>query len=343
MYGAVEIRMDPGMWLRPVSERLDAYRLAPGESRVVSVSFDLPRLSPEAELRIRIGQPESDRDVPLHIPEPVLVRAISLGKTPEARRFIDRFTMLRTARLALYALKGSLAATELPTIAAARDSALVRLAELLRVSPPPGLDLVFYPDSASKTTDTHHSGAGWSTGTIIVEIYNAQEKVDPYHELAHAVASQLGGPMPAFNEGFATYASELLGSDALALLGAAGKKVDQAACEASRSGRLFSLTDLLALPDIGSVESRSEVSYPESASVVRFLIETYGIDRFRTGYRELQDTGDSTTVRINRGIFGRTFEPIERVEARWLARIAASCGPSVPPAGSSRHQKEGDI
>jgi hypothetical protein len=133
--------------------------------------------------------------------------------------------------------------------------------------------------------------------------------------------------MAAFSEGFATYASELLGSDALALLGAPGRKIDQAACEASRGGRLFSLTDLFALPDIGSVESRSEVSYPQSASVVKFLIETYGIDRFRAGYRELQDVGDSTTVRTNREIFGRTFEPIERLEPRWLHRIAGTCGP----------------
>ena len=103
-----------------------------------------------------------------------------------------------------------------------------------------------------------------------------KEKLDPYHELAHILAGQLGHPPAFLDEGFATYVSEAFGWDALMYLGSPGQTVDEVAAELIRTGRNLSLKELFAVENIGDSQERAEIEYPQSASIVKFLVEIYG-------------------------------------------------------------------
>ena len=125
---------------------------------------------------------------------------------------------------------------------------------------------------------------GWATNDLIVEIYNDRQRLDPYHELAHIVAGQVGNPPAVLDEGFATYAAELLGADALEHLGHAGRTVDQATCDLARRGKRMPLDSLLRVSEFGSADAPGDIMYPQGASAVKFLIENFGTERFRAAF-----------------------------------------------------------
>ena len=165
--------------------------------------------------------------------------------------------------------------------------------------------------------ETRHSGLGFATGSLIVEVYNPQIKLDPFHETAHILAAKLGYPAALFNEGFAVYVSETLGADALDGLGSPGKTCDSAVREHRTKGDYIPLLQLLNFDDIGPEESRPAISYPEACSVVRFLIAHYGMERFRMAYSKVA-AGDTKDFE---SIYGASINEIEQA---WLKSIAST-------------------
>ena len=323
---AVDVRAEPGMWLRPNWERTYFFRLSPHETRIVDVAYVFPRRSPEGSLRTIVGIPEERPDHAIQIPEPVLVRTQDAGESSDAKAFIARFAQKRTAHLTLFALRGTPGANDLERIGTEREAAVEKLTSFLGVDAPGGIRIVLYPDSATKTTDTRHSGSGWASGKTIVEIYNASTRVDPYHELTHIVSGQLGGPPALFDEGLATYASERFGDDALRLLGWPGKPVDRVACELAHSNELIPVSELFDFTDIGSAESRPRVAYPEAASIVKFLVEHYGVARFRDAFRTLMSSDEQDDRARNRVAFARIFgASLGDVERTWRTEIDRAC------------------
>jgi hypothetical protein len=123
----------------------------------------------------------------------------------------------------IYAWKGSLTERQVDTIAAKRLVGMKAIVTLLGVRPPLRVRLVFYADDHTEIEQTGHQGVGWAFGTTPVEVYHDTVQLDPYHELTHIIAGAAGSPPAAFNEGFAIYASERLGADALRFLGYGGK------------------------------------------------------------------------------------------------------------------------
>jgi hypothetical protein len=208
-------------------------------------------------------------------------------------------------------------------IATSRAHAVAELSQMLDVRPPPGLTLVFYPDAGSKTADTHHVGTGMAKGVTLAEIFNDSVRLDPYHEIAHAVAAQLGWAPAWLSEGFAIHATERLGEDALAQLGPPGRTADQAACGFQRAGELLPTAELLRLDDIGPTESRPHVTYPQAASFLGFLVDSFGLPALRQAYASLspahtEEENDAAFVRA----FGVTVDAADRL---WRARLAAAC------------------
>jgi len=185
--------------------------------------------------------------------------------------------------------------------------------------------IFFFPDEASKKNATGHSGTGWAFDNNIVEVYNEKSKMDPYHELTHIIAGQLGDPPAALNEGLAVYMSESLGADALKELGSPGKTVDEATAAGRNQGQFIPLETLLTFTDIGSEESSPQVSYPEAASLVKFLINTYGLEKFRLAYSSLKNADDPQGVDSNRHTFKRVYGASpQEIERAWLAGLAKS-------------------
>ena len=334
VFGAVDLRADPGYWLRPVRQAIHLYRIPPDTSIVVESTYEFSKVSPGAVLHIRAGTPEQRPEGTLHIPEPGLVRTLKLGSTAEARAFISRFDTVATRHLTLYALRGGPASRELSHIAARHESAATAIGRLLDVPPPTGIRMVFYPDSASKTTDTRHIGNGWASGSNIVEIYNDSTHVDPYHELTHLVAARAGAPPAWLDEGLATWVSEHLGADALELLGFSGLPVREAACRLVRQDRLVPAALLFAVGEFGGDSVPANVAYAESAAMVQYLIERLGVPRFLELYARLEAGISAVPAAENRrtfeAIIGGSVEAFEREYREWL-RAACGNDPSREP------------
>jgi hypothetical protein len=295
----IDIRAEPGMWFAPVRQQTALKYLPPEGEHTFTVDYSFAHLSPEAVLHVRIGVAEEHGDGWVYVPEPVVVRRYDLGGSDAARAVLDRFDRRGAPHLTIYAIRGMFSAEQLDSVAASRAHAVRALSRLLDVQPPPGLTLVFYPDGTSKTADTHHEGAGMAKGSYLVEISNDSVRLDPFHEIAHAVSGQLGWAPAWLNEGFAVHAAEYLGGDALAQIVSPGTTVDQATCELRRAGNLLPIAELMLLPDIGTEESRPHVSYPQAASFTAFLIHRFGWQALRNAYATLSpmaSDGDNETA-----------------------------------------------
>jgi hypothetical protein len=319
----IDVRADPGMWLAPARQETSVFHLPPEGERTVSLRYAFAHLSPEATLQVRVGTPQEHAGGWVHIPEPFAVRRFDLGNSEAAGAFLERFDTRATPQLTIYALRGMFSSEELDRLAADRGRAVTALGRLLDVPPPPGIRLVFYPDAASKTADTNHVGAGYARGVTLVEVFNDSVRLDPFHEIAHVVSGQLGWAPAWLNEGFAVYASEHLGADALAQIGSPGKPVDQVACESHRAGELLPMAELMRLPDIGPEETRPRVTYAQAASFTGYLAERFGLPALRAAFANLSPAGSAEE---NAAAFSRAFgvTSVEAGEA-WIARLESLC------------------
>jgi hypothetical protein len=319
----IDVRAEPGMWFAPVRQQTAIKYLPPEGERTFSVDYSFAHLSPEAVLHVRIGAAEEHGDGSVYVPEPVAVRRFYLGRSDAARAVLDRFDRRGTPQLTVYAIRDMFSAEQLDSVAASRAQAVVALSRMLDVQPPPGLTLVFYPDAASKTADTHHVGAGMARGSYLAEVFNDSTRLDPFHEIAHAVAAQLGWAPAWLNEGFAVYASEYLGADALAQIVSPGTTVNRATCELRRAGNLLPIANLMLLPDIGPEESRPHVSYPQAASFTAFLVQRFGWPALRNAYATLSPMGSTEE---NEAAFVRAFGvSSEEAAGLWMSHLEQLC------------------
>jgi hypothetical protein len=324
----VDVRAEPGMWLAPARQETSLFYVPARGERAVSARYTFAHLSPEAALRVRVGIAEEHADGHLHVPEPIAVERFDFGASREAAAFMDRFDTRAAPRVTIHAARGILTPLQLDSIAVDRGRAIDELARMLDIAPPPGLRIVFYPDIASKTEDTHHVGNGLARGSTIVEILNDSVRLDPYHELAHMMSGQLGWAPAWLNEGFAVWATERLGADALEFIVAPGTTVDRAVCDFEQAGQLFPMAELLGLPDIGPEESRPHIAYPQAASFVGFLVDRFSLEAVRRAYATVTPTA---TAHENEGAFAQAFG-VSSMEAAgsWSDRLRSIC----PAAGS---------
>lgn len=188
---------------------------------------------------------------------------------------------------------------------------------------PERIRIVFYPDEPHKIEHTGHQGRGWAWGTILVEVYSEDVQLDPYHELVHVIANALGSPPPVLNEGLAVYVSELLGADALRLLGFPNTPVHRAVCEIRQGSTYIPLADLLALDNIGSQEDRAAREYAQAGSFVEYLVERRGLNRFREAYSHLSARENiEENIRRLQQIYGMR---LGELESAWLREVEQQC------------------
>jgi hypothetical protein len=261
-------------------------------------------------------------------------RVYDVGRTsPDAWDPAGYFTIGRYGPLEIYTWTGSVAERRLEAIAEERQAAVKAIEQLLGVPAPERIRIVFYPDEERKIAHTGHRGVGWAWGTTLVEVYNEQLQLDPYHELVHVMANVLGSPPPLLTEGLAVYASELLGADALRLLGSPQTPVHRAACEIRAGPGYILLAELLALDNLGSHEDSAAREYAQAGSFVKYLVERHGHERFRQAYGELsaQEGPDENLRRFHR-IYGTT---LGELEIDWLREVDRLCNGSAlgAPAG----------
>jgi len=320
----LDVRAEPGMWLLPNMQKQFGAELGPGEERTIAGTFEFRRMSPEATLRVTIGPGERLGNDRFELRAVAFRQTYEVGRdSPDAYDPNEYFTITRREPFEIFAWKGSLAAREVESIASERLSAMQAIEALLAVKAPARIRLVFYADEATKIEQTGHQGLGWALGTTIVEVYNEQQQLDPYHELTHIVAAAAGVPPPVLDEGFAVYATERLGSDALRFLGSPGDRLDQVVCGLRGTERYIPLEELFALDNIGSRADRSGREYAEAGSFVKYLLEMEGVDRFRKAYSALSVDAETSRNLVRLGeIYGRA---LEQLETAWLVRVGDGC------------------
>ena len=317
VFAVVDLRAEPGPWMVPNVQTQTPVVLGPDEAAVVEAPYRFQRMSVDATLRVLVGPGAraTYRDQTISYVTRADYREIyPVGRSsPDAYDPAADFIHVRRGSLDLWAWRGSRAESEIETIAANRGSALRTLADLLDVEPPDRVRLVFYADAETKREQTGHTGVGWATGTTLVEVYNDSVGLDPYHELAHIVAKAAGSPPAVLDEGFAVYAAFRLGADALAFVGYGHRAPHRVVCALRSTGMHVPLAELLALDEIGSRQDRAPREYAEAGSLVQYLVEAHGLDRFRLAYGRLGGDHDNATVLGD--LYGASIPDLERA---WL-------------------------
>jgi len=319
----LDLATQPGLWLRRRFQNQFVFEIKPREEKQIEAVYEFLRMTPEAYLSVSFGIPIQKAAGAVEIKGVFFEKRYYVGKGNKAVDYTpSNFNRYETEHLEIYCYKGSLAEKEISSIKQMRESAFREISDLLQVSYDRKIRLVFYPDGETKKRDIGHTGDGYAFANNIVEVYNEQTKLDPFHELAHILAGKLGSPPAMFNEGFAVYISEKLGADALKYLGSPGKTIDRTAGEYLRDGKLIALEELLRFTEIGSEQSKWQISYPEAASAVKFLIESYGLPKFRQAYQRTKNSDEADGVRKNAQVLREIYgKPLSEIEREWLNRI----------------------
>jgi len=319
----LDLRTEPGVW--PSGWQVQFLFLVwPAGEREIEAEYEFAHLTPEATLRVRFFFPQVSAGGVTQFGDYFFQRKYSVGRGNKTVDYdlSQRFMEHDSEHFRMYFFPASLAARDASAIAAQRESAFRKISELLGVAYREPVRLFFFPDGETKTHDTGHTGDGWAFDRTIVEVYNEQTKLDPYHELTHILAGRLGDPPALFNEGFAVYVSELMGADALKALGSPGKKVDEAVVAHRNEGKFIPLDRLFAFTDIGPQESQPVISYPEAASFVKFLIAKYQLEKFRQAYKSLQNSDEEATIHKNEQTFRAIYGKLpSELEPEWLKSL----------------------
>jgi len=223
-----------------------------------------------------------------------------------------------TEHFDIYYEIGSRAARDIGQIARRREEGLQRIVEFLGVEPEERITVVFFADPKVKQQKTGHQGEGWAFGTNIVEVYNDEVRLDPFHEMTHVLARTLGDPPAILNEGLATYMSERMGEPALKYLGSGDLSLYEGVHELKGKGEWIDLDELLTYTDIGPSWSRPRISYAEAGAFVKFLVEEFGEERFARAYGTLRNSMEEEGQRRNRAALEEIYGlSLEGLRERW--------------------------
>jgi hypothetical protein len=223
---------------------------------------------------------------------------------------IPPFNVVSTEHFVFYTLPNTLARKNIQIIQKQREKILDQICSLLGVSFNESVSFFLFPDASSKRWCMSHYGDGLAFDTTIAEIYNEETRVDPAHELTHIIASRIGNPPALLNEGFAVYMQ-------------AGHKwndepVDVIAANLLRNGKLVSLKELIQRHEIGSKPDDGKIAYPQSASFVKFIIDTYGQENLLKLYANLKIGAENNEYRF-KDVLGVELEIAEREWKRYLS------------------------
>jgi len=232
------------------------------------------------------------------------------------KRLLPKMEKRITKHFDIYYVKDSTAEKQIDKIVQQREKGYSRICEFTAVDLDIRVCMVFFEDGKTKHTETGHQGLGWAFGRTIVEIYNEEQKLDPYHETTHILMNPVGNPPALFNEGFAVYMSERLGARGAEYLIGKPTTVYNRVRELKAKGDWVELHELLTYTEIGSSETRPPISYPEAGAFVKFLIDKYGKDKFLRAYKTLKNSNDKTIHQQNietlKKIYGKSWAELEK-------------------------------
>ena len=238
-----------------------------------------------------------------------------LGWQNWEERLLPTMEKRSTKHFDIFYFKDSTAAKEINQIAEQKDKGFQEICRFLSKDSDLRIRLVFFEDGRTKHAETGHQGRGWAYGNTIVEVYNEQEQLDPYHETTHILMHPFGIPPALFNEGFAVYMSERLGAHALDDLSGGQATINERVRELKNKNEWIKLEELITYNEIGSQESQPPIAYAEAASFVKFLIDEYGKDKFLQAYKKLKNSNNKivhwTNKKALQNIYGKQLSELQ--------------------------------
>ncbi len=220
----------------------------------------------------------------------------------------------------IYYYPSSLAEKEIDNIVEQREKAYSDISKYLNTDIKIYVDLYLFNDAETKERETNHRGAGWAFDNVMVEIYNDVVKCHPYHELVHVFADMIyGTTISFFSEGLAVYISESAYNRDF------GDYVNYNTYEKVKNfknnNELFSLKEMFSL-QIGESISKPKISYPQAASLIKYLYELLGKDKFFELYKKLKDSYSIDDINANIKEFEKYCDAtIEEINYSWLNTI----------------------
>lgn len=231
-------------------------------------------------------------------------------------RLLPRMEKRSTKHFDIYYFKNSTGEREITRIAEQKEKGFGEICCFLGKDSDIRICMVLFEDGQTKHWETGHQGRGWAYGNTIVEVYNEKEQLDPYHETTHILMRPYGDPPALFNEGFAVYMSERLGAHALEYLSGGRATIYERVRELKEKDEWIELEELITYTEIGSLESRPPIAYPEAASFVKFLVDKYGKDKFLQAYKALKNSNDEKVHEHNvkklADIYGKSLQQLEK-------------------------------
>lgn len=198
-------------------------------------------------------------------------------------RLLPQLHKVSTKHFDFYFYKDSYAAHEIDGIGKTREEGYEKICHYLDLKTDQRIITVFFNDFETKAIETGHRGKGAALDTSIIEVYNKEIQAHPYHETVHILSASFGSPPALFNEGLAEYLEIVLaGKDSTELQMDLNEKIKAL----KNSSDWIPIKELLTFTDIPG-KSQAHVSYPEATAFVKFLIETYGKQRFIESFIQL--------------------------------------------------------
>lgn len=305
----VTVEVTGGFWFQNRT-RVFHYEIGPGACETFEAHYSCPS-SAQGKVRVSVGTLAGSYEA----------EQSSEGEPigPSGSTFIH----LSRGAIELYAKKGGYAEANAERVLTQRLAALTEICSFLGVSPVPAT-VVLYDKAEEKTFDTGHLGVGWARGILAVEVLSPDMELEPYHEMVHVQAEALGNPPAVLSEGLAVYLEERLGGSSLKTF-CHYPTIDQAA--EGLFSTFWPLETLFAFTEIGSTESRPGVAYPQAASVVKYLITTYGRERFLEAYRRLRNGNARATVEENKRLITEILgTTLPKIENEWSRAIQTRSG-----------------
>lgn len=237
-------------------------------------------------------------------------------------RLLARMHTFKSQHFDIYYYKNSTAEREVGCIAQTRERGYARIIQSIGLSGLPSdrkIMLFLFEDMKTKFLDTGTIGQGFANGEdAIGEVYNNRMRLDPYHEITHILMGPYGKPPAVFDEGIAVYMSERLGAPALRNLGGGNRTIYAQVRNLRQKGEWISLKELLSYTNIGSQGSRTGLAYAEAGAFVKFLIETFGKDKFLDAYKKLENPEDPGICRQNQEELERIYGcSLQKLEGDW--------------------------
>jgi hypothetical protein len=235
----------------------------------------------------------------------------------------------RTDHFNIYYYPGSYAEKDIEAIATLREKAYRDICAFLDTHAEIKTDLYLFEDGGTKKMETGHQGAGWAFDTVMVEIYNETAKCHPYHELVHVFSDGIYGTTVSFlSEGLAVYVSETCYDKDF------GDKVNyntnEDVIKHYRSNELFPLKEMFTF-EIGPGISKPDISYPQAASLVKYLYKTLGKTKFYGLYRTLEDDYSDGGIKKNILEFEKCCgKSVDQVNTEWLGVLDNIHGVQLP-------------